>query len=114
MTTIVKINIDKVTLNVLFKTISNINKEINETTFMQSPKRRRFQVKAQAQAVDIYMPNQFAYTIVLKYGSPWIKTGPDHELVNNKPVWECDPDQLRRATRENHVIIPVITILLRS
>ena len=49
--------------------------------------KRRLQIKAQAQAADLYMPNQFTDTIVLKNGSPSMRQWPDPEFVNNKPGW---------------------------
>ncbi len=56
---------------------------------MHTPIKRRPQIRAQAQAAELYMPNQFSDTIVLKNGCPWMGDWPDHELVNNKPGWEA-------------------------
>ena len=72
----------------LFKTIAMINEEMNETSFVHGSRRRRLQIKLQAQAANFYAPNQFTDTIVLKNGSPWMRVWPDHELVNNKPGWK--------------------------
>ncbi len=66
MATILKINIDKVTLKVLFKTIAKSNVEMNETSFVHGSTSRRLQIKSQVQAADFFTPNQSASTIVLK------------------------------------------------
>ena len=64
--TTVKINVDKASLKVLFKTIAKINEELNEISFVHGTTKRRLEIKAQAQAADFYTPNQFTDTIVLK------------------------------------------------
>jgi len=86
--TTVKINVDKVSLKVLFKTMAKMNDDMNETSFVHSITKRRLQIKAQAQAADFYTPNQFSDTIVLKKGCPWMRDWPDHDLVNTKKGWE--------------------------
>ena len=73
MTTTVKIYVDKASLEVLFKTVAKINEELNEISCMHGTTKRRLQIKAQAQAADVYTPNQFTDTIVLKNGSPWMR-----------------------------------------
>ena len=83
--TIVKIIVYKVSLKVLFKSIAKINDEMNATSFVHAATKRRLQIKAQAQASHIYVPNEFTDTIVLKNGRPYLRPWPDHELVNNKP-----------------------------
>ena len=85
--TTVKINVDKASLKVLFKTMAKMNDDMNETSFVHSITKRRLQIKAQAQAAE-YMPNQFSDTIVLKKGCPWMRDWPDHDLVNTKKGWE--------------------------
>ena len=87
-TTTVKINVDKASLKTLFKTIAKINDDLNEITFVHGTTRRRLQIKRQAQAADLYTPNQFTDTIVLRDGRPWMRNWPDHELVNYKLGWE--------------------------
>ena len=52
MSTIVKIDIDKVTLKVSFTTVEKINGEMNETSFVHGTTRRGLQKQAQAQAAD--------------------------------------------------------------
>ena len=89
MTTItVKINVDKASLEVLFKTIAKFNEELNEISCVHGTTRRRLQMKAQAQTADFYTPYQFTDTIVLRNGSPGKRNWPDHELVNTKAGWE--------------------------
>ncbi len=63
--TTVKINVDKVSLKVLFKTTAKMNDAMNETSFVHSITKSQLQIKAQGQATDFYMPNQFSDTIVL-------------------------------------------------
>jgi hypothetical protein len=82
--TTVKLNVDKVSLKVLFKTMA----KMTETSFVHSITRSRLQIKAQAQAADFYTPNQFPDTIVLKSGCPWMLDWPNHDLVNIKQGWE--------------------------
>ncbi len=86
--TTVKINVDKVSLKVLFKTIAKMKDNMNETSLEHSITKRRLQIKAQAQAADFVTPNQFSDTIVLKNGCPWTRDWPDHDLVNTKKGWE--------------------------
>jgi hypothetical protein len=57
MTTIVKINVDKASLKVFFKTIVKINEELNEISFVHGTTKRRLQIKELAQAADFYTPN---------------------------------------------------------
>jgi hypothetical protein len=40
-----KINVDKVSLNLFFKTVAKINDETNETSFIHSITKRRLQVQ---------------------------------------------------------------------
>ncbi len=62
----VKINVDRMSLKVFFKTMAKMNDSINETSFIHSITKCRLQIKAQAaQAADFYMLNQFSDTIVL-------------------------------------------------
>ena len=82
--TTVKINVDKVSLKVLFKTMAKMNDDMNETSFVHSITKCRLQIKAQAQAAAFYTPNQFSDTIVLKKGCQWMRDWPDHDLVNTK------------------------------
>ena len=86
--TTVKINVDKVSLKVLFKTIAKMKDDMNETSFEHSITKRRLQIKAQAQAADFVTPNQFSDTIVLNNGCPWMRDWPDHDLVDTKKGWE--------------------------
>ena len=86
--TTVKINVDKVSLKVLFKTMAKMKDNMNETSFVHSITKRRLQIKAQAQAADFYTPYQFSDTIVLKKGCPWMRDWPDHDLVDTKKGWE--------------------------
>ncbi len=86
--TTVKINVYKVSLKVLFKTMAKMNDNMNETSFVHSITKRRLQTKAQAQAAEFYTLSQFADTIVLKKGCPWMRDWPDHDLVNTKKGWE--------------------------
>jgi hypothetical protein len=81
-------NVDKVSLKVLFKTMAKMNNDMNETSFVHSITKCRLQIKAQAQAADLYSPNQFSDTIVLKNGCPWMSDWKDHDLVNTKKGWE--------------------------
>jgi hypothetical protein len=69
----VKINVDKVSLKVFFKTMAKMNDYMNETSSVHSITQRQLQKKAQAQAADFYMPNQFSDTIVLKKGCLWMR-----------------------------------------
>ncbi len=71
--TTVKINVDKMSLKVLFKTMAKTKDNMNETSFLHSITKRRLQIEAQAQAVDFYTPNQCSDTIVLKNGCPWMR-----------------------------------------
>ncbi len=50
--TTVKINVDKVSLKVFFKTMAKMNNDTNETSFVHSITKRRLQIKAQAHATD--------------------------------------------------------------
>ena len=90
MKTTVKINVDKASLKTLFKTIANINDDLNEISFVHGTTRRRLQIKVQAQGADFYTPYQFTDTIVLRNGSPWMRNcqWPDRESVNTKAGWE--------------------------
>ncbi len=71
--TIVKINVDKVSLKVFFKTMAIINDNVYETSSVHSITKRRLQIKAQAQAADCFTPYQFSDPIVLKKGCPWMR-----------------------------------------
>ncbi len=82
--TTVKKNVDKVSLKVLFKTMAKMNDDMNEISFVHSITKRQWPIKAQAQAADFYMPNQFSDTIVLKNGCPCMRDWPDHDLVNKQ------------------------------
>ncbi len=42
--TLVKINVDKVSLNVFFKTMAKMNEDMNETSFVHSITKRRVAV----------------------------------------------------------------------
>ncbi len=86
--TTVKINVDKLSLKVLFKKMAKMHDDMNETSFVHSITKRRLQTKAQAQAADLYMPNQFSDTIVLKNGCQWMRDWQDHDLVNTTKGWE--------------------------
>ncbi len=66
----VKINVDKVSLKVLFMTKAKINFDLNENLFIQIITKLRLQKKAQARASDFYMPTQFSDAIVLKKSCP--------------------------------------------
>ena len=91
--TTVKINVDKVSLKLIFKTMAKMNDDMNETSFVHSITKRRLQIKAQAQAADFYTPNQFSDTIVLKKGCPWMRDWPDHDLVRKDGrVWELSTE----------------------
>jgi hypothetical protein len=81
--------------------MAKMNDDMNETSFVHSITKRQLQIKAQAQAADFYMPNQFSDTIVLKNGCPWMRdwpnqcpwmrdwpNWPNHDLVNTKKGWE--------------------------
>ncbi len=50
--TTAKINVDKVSLNVFFKTMAKMNDDMNKTSFVHSITKRQLQIKAQAQAAD--------------------------------------------------------------
>jgi hypothetical protein len=86
--TTVKINVDKVSFKVLFKTMAKINDNMHRTSFVHSITKCRLQIKAQAQAAEFYTPNQISDTIVLKNGCPWMRDWPNHDLVNTKQGWD--------------------------
>ena len=84
-----KINVDKVSSKVFFKTMAKMNHDMNETSFVYSitTRRRQLQIKLQVQAAKFYTHNQFSDHIVLKKGCPWMRDWPDHDLVNTKQGW---------------------------
>ena len=86
--TTVKINVDKVSFKVLFKTMAKINYNMNRTSFVHSITKRRLQIKAQAQSADFYTPNQFSFEEGLPMDH-WMYDWQDHELVNTKQGWEA-------------------------
>ncbi len=84
----VKINVGKVSLKVLLKTMAKMTNYMNETSFLHSITKRQLQIKAQAQAADFFTPNLFSDTIVLEKGCPEMLDWPEHDLVNTKQGWE--------------------------
>ena len=84
--TTVKINVDKVSLKVFFKTMATMNDDIKETLFVHSITKRRLQIKTQAQAADFYTPNQFSFEEELSMDRRMCDWQ-DHELVNTKQGW---------------------------
>ncbi len=78
--TTVKLNVDKVSLKVLFKTMAKMKDNMNETSFVHFITKRRLQIKAQSQAANFYAPYPFFGTIVLRNGFQWMLVDwPDHD-----------------------------------
>ena len=90
MATTMKINIDKSTVQQLFKAVVKASDEILEASFVYGQYKRRLQVQPMAQASEFYVPNGNNDGIVLTTnGRPDIRgwADRDSELVNTKAGW---------------------------
>ena len=59
MAAIVKLNIDKATVKLLFKAVVSAADEINETLFQHGQTKRRLQIWPIAHGYEFYVLNQF-------------------------------------------------------
>ena len=90
MSNIMKLNIDKATVQQLFKAVFKAADEINETSFVHGQYKRRLQVQPMAQASEFYVQNMFHDRILLtSKGHPDIRGWSYQELANTKagPGW---------------------------
>ena len=58
--TFVKINVDKVSLTVLFKSMAKINDKMNETSFVHATTKHRLKIELQGRAAEFCTPYGFS------------------------------------------------------
>ena len=88
MATQVKINVGKATAKQLFKAVVRVSDELNETTIVYGPKKRRLPISPIAQAPDFHVPNQVRDQIPLKKGLPYLKSWSDYDLSTPRMDWK--------------------------
>ena len=107
MANTMKINIDKSTMQQLFKAVVKASDEILEASFVYGQHKRRLQVQPLAQASEFYVPNGNTDRIVLTTnGHPDIRGWSDRELVKTKPGWESlgiASSSLLSGEKEDHM-----------
>ena len=85
-----KLNIDKATVQQMFKAVIMASNEINEKSIVYGQAKRLLPLQPLVQASEVYVLNGNHDRIALtSNGNPDIRAWSDRELVNTKPGWEA-------------------------